>query len=443
MRSSTKALSAALVAVLAGRAHAQPAEPASPPADPSAAPAEQPADPSAPSAPSAAPADAPTDDATTDDGADKAPPAGAEADGRKYKHHKNDDGAGDKPPGDPDEDVSANDESPWDNLELSGRVYARFEAWDDDVNDWLGQMSLPSARLGVKYKWKDRLAAKISFEVRGSVRDAYVDVALTPCLTLRAGRFKLPASAIERTSTWTLPSVDRPIGSDILGGSLGVVGRNLGAALTWDPGVGVKPKVELAVSRPFDLSGLDITTGEGQRPLSEYAGLGVTLRGELEPVTDVHVGAFAQSRQVNAGTGAPSRYWSGGVDLEAESGGLRVWADAITGSGQFKAPFATDDAMFVVAQTVVGWRAGGHKGGKRYVEPYVLAAYVNPNAARKDDQLVQLGGGVAGGRWKRWRAQAQVTVMQAGDIPVADLTGAGSELLGDRLTLTTQLSAAF
>lgn len=353
--------------------------------------------------------------------------------------------AGDeKPPADPDEDVKARDQdSPWDNLELSGRVYARFEAWDDDINDWLGEMSLPSARLGVKYKWKDRVAAKISFEVRGSVRDAYVDVALSGCLTLRAGRFKLPASAIERTSTWTLPSVDRPIGSDVMGGSLGVVGRHIGAGLIWDPGVGIKPKVEVTVSEPFDVSGLPDSPVEGQRPLSDYAGAGVTVHGEIEPVDGVHLGAFAQNRQVYNGKTAIQRYWTGGVDVEVERGGLRLWADAIAGTGHFGITTAAPDPTpFVVAQTVLGWRQGGKKPGKRYVEPFVLAAYVNPDADRKDDELMQVAGGVAGGRWKRWRAQLQVTSQQAGDLGVPDLGGV-DVTYADRLSITTQLSAAF
>lgn len=426
---TTTTLAAALLAAMIGHAHAQPAEP------PSGGDAGEP--------PAAAPADDDADaaDAEAADAEDADADAGGGGHGKKKKHEPHDDAAaGEKPPADPDADVSANDsDSPWDNLELSGRVYFRAEGYHEDGNDWLAQLSLPSARLGVKYKWKDRLAAKVSFEVRGSVRDAYLDVALSPCLTLRAGRFKLPASAIERTSTWTLPSIDRPLGSDVLGGGLGVVGRNIGAGLIWDPGTGVKPKVELMISQPFDIAGLP--TAAGPRLLSEYGGVGVTLRGELEPVKDVVVGAFAQTRTVNDGHGPIDRYWTGGVDLEAERGGLRVWADAIGGTSQFG---VTDDPTpFVVAQAVAGWRHGGRKPGKRYVEPFVAGAYVNPDAHRKSNEVVQVAGGVAAGRWKRYRGQLQLAQRSnTGDQPTADLGGIDATFY-DRLTVTAQLSAAF
>jgi hypothetical protein len=227
---------------------------------------------------------------------------------------------------------------------------------------------------------------------------------------------------------------DRPVGSDVLSAGLGVVGRQLGVQLEWEYDAGLHPKVELAVSQPFDLEQID-----GPRPLSDYAGAAVTLRGELEPTTDVKVGAFAQNRYADDGVMA-DRYWAGGVDLEAEVAGLRLWADGIAGTSHLG--ISADAATFVVAQAVAGWRQGGHKQGKRYVEPFVSAGYVDPNLDAEDDQVTQLKAGVAGGRWKRWRAQVQLQLQQVGDTPTAHLGGLNVSP-GDWTAVTAQLGAAF
>jgi hypothetical protein len=331
-------------------------------------------------------------------------------------------------------------------ITVSGRVLSRFTAVDDDFNRWSGGFSLDSARVQVNYEWK-KLSAEISFEVRGSVRDAYLDLELTDELSLRGGHFKLPATAIERTSTWTLPTIDRPLASAVLDGGLRVSGRRDGAQLTWRQRGGLHAKLEASVAQQLDVNG-------DERPgflADEYAGVTATVRGELRPVwvdkgNDVRVGAFAQSRQVNYSASLIDRYWTGGVDLEADlpALGLRLWADVVAGTGHFGRTLAMDDdTPFVVAQAVLGWRRGGADRGKRFVEPFASFAYVNPTTAARGDVLTESKLGVAAGRWKRWRAQAQVAYRTAPEVLPVNLVGFDEVDPIAQRSVTLQLGTAF
>jgi hypothetical protein len=161
---------------------------------------------------------APGDEVEPDpgDAAGEEPPATGESAGddeAKGDEAKGDEAKGDEAKGDDDKedkkDKGEKDKKDNDgpDIEITGRVFFRATAYDDDLNPWIGTLTTPSARLGARYRWKKKLTARISFEARGSLRDAYVEVRLAKALHLRAGRFKLPVSAIERTSTWTLPTI--------------------------------------------------------------------------------------------------------------------------------------------------------------------------------------------------------------------------------------------
>jgi hypothetical protein len=414
MRSITMSFAAVLTTALAGRAVAQPAP--------------------------APPATADADAAAAEGKAARADDVVVDGDGgRKPKKEK----------ASTDDDSAPHEHE----IDVSGRVFLRATAYDDDVNPWIGGFSLDSARLQLDYRWKKRVSAEISAEIRGrgSIRDAYLDVELSRCLTLRAGRFKAPASTIERTSTWTLPTIDRPLGSTVLDGGLAVTGRRNGVGLVWRGGGRLHPRVEATAGQSLDL----LTGEELPRPLEDGAGVMATVRGELRPYTgddggEVRIGAFAQNRLVTLPEllGHPSvarRYWAGGLDLEADlpGAGLRVWADVIAGSGPFGWVAAADEAVpFVVAQAVIGWRRGGGDRGKKFVEPFASASYVNPNARTKRDVVTEVKVGVAGGRWKRWRAQAQVALQNAEAERPAKLGGFDVDV-DDRVSVTAQLGAAF
>lgn len=442
-------LAAVLLAALAARAHAQAAPDGA--AGPAGGAPAAPGPAATPTEAVAPPGGAPTTPADTDTDTDD-----AQADGDKPKHKKQKhepdgdraaDGAGDAAP-DPDDDGGSSSNDWAKDIAVSGRVFFRATAYDEDANPWLSQLTLASARVGVRYHWKQRLEAKVSFEARGSVRDAYLDVRITDCLHLRAGRFKLPASAIERTSTWTLPTIERTLASEVLGGALGIVGRHHGAQLTWDPGRGIKPKLEVAVAQSFDDGGIELPRqlvcgSEDGDACQGGGGLMATARFEIEPVDEVHVGAFGQTREGGDYRTGIGRYWAAGIDVEAEAGGLRVWADAIAGSSHLGTVKASDDdTPFVAAQVIAGYRLGGDKRGKRFVEPYLAAAYINPIASFKGDLVTQVVGGVGAGRWKRWRGQLQAAYQSAQSQRPTSLGGVDVDF-NDRLTLMAQLGAGF
>src|SRR5688500_11357963 len=276
MRSTTMMLAAALSAALAGRALAQPAESASP--------------------------TTPPDDAADDAGDD--PPAevtGADEPGTSARPGEaiEPEAKAKKPKDKAKADAAAGAPAEPPELEVSGRVFLRGSAYDDDLNPWVAGFSLDSARIQLNYQWRDRVAAEVSAEVRsrGSIRDAFLDIRVNDCTEVRAGRFKQPASAIERTSTWTLPTIDRPITATILDAGMAVSGRRNGIMAIWRQRTGLQPRIEAAVGQSMDLIG-----EEAPRFVNEGAGLTATLRGELRPYThedgsDVRFGAFGQTRE--------------------------------------------------------------------------------------------------------------------------------------------------
>jgi hypothetical protein len=325
---------------------------------------------------------------------------------------------------------------------IGGRVFARGELVDTDVAPWTGQLSLASARLGASYRWKDRLRVKAVVEAAGKntkVRDAFAEISAGGGLHLRAGRFKAPISALERESAWRLPTIDRGAVAVVLEDGIGLTGRRNGAAASW-----ATPDDRVRATAVASQS--TATTGdEPARDLAEGAGVSVAVRGEMALCAGIRVGVIGSNREVNhvAGVG---RYWAAGLDTEVELDevglGLRLWADVLVGTSHLGATSPGDSTRFVAAQAVAGWRFGGAKQGKAYVEPYVLGAYFNPDTGHRRDDLTDAIVGVAAGRWKRWRAQAQLSVVNAKANRPAGLGGFDVDV-DDRTSVSVQLGAAF
>lgn len=325
---------------------------------------------------------------------------------------------------------------------VGGRVFARGELADTDVTPWTGQLSLASARLGASYRWKDRLRAKVVVEAAGGdaeVRDAFVETAVGGGALLRAGRFKGPISALERESAWRLPTIERGAVADVLQNGIGLTGRRNGVGVSW-----AAPDARVRVTAVASQSAA--TTGdEPARDLTEGAGAAFALRGDIAVQPGIRVGVVGSNREVNY-VAAVGRYWAGGVDAEVdleEAGlGLRLWADVLVGTSHLAAASPDDPTCFVAAQAIAGWRFGGAKKGKRYIEPYVLGAYFNPDWNRRRDDLTDAIVGVAAGRWKRWRVQAQLSVVNAKANRPAGLGGFNVDV-DDRISAAVQLGAAF
>lgn len=333
-------------------------------------------------------------------------------DDKKHKHHKH---------------VIA------DGLSFSARVVARADVDKADDTDATGLLSLGQARVGAEYDSK-RLRGEVSLELAGKakVRDAMLAVRIKKHAWLWAGRSKVPMSAIERPSTWALPGIDRPLGSDALS-SLGIIGRHEGAGITWQKR---QLLAEASVHQSVTLAGDAVA-----RPLADGAGVAMTGRVAWALPT-LEVGVAAQSRETNYGADA-KRYFAGALDAKLDYGPWRVWGDAFVGTSPWGLGTEGDaTTWFALAQAVGGYRIGGAKRGKKYLEPFVTAAVLNPSLSRKQDWVLEASAGVNVGRWKAWRAQLGGTVREAHSLRPAGLGGVGKDF-NDLLRVTLQLGAKF
>lgn len=331
-----------------------------------------------------------------------------------------------------------------DTLEVHGRVFTRATATKEETalgpGEWTNEFSLASARIGVDYQWREKVRAQVEYETtRDSLRDAFIELALGHGLRLRAGRIKLPIGAIEQTSTWTLPTIDRGMVADVLADGLGMTGRSSALELRWRDEGPWRPTVTVTVAQ-----GLRTTGGEQPGAIEDGGALTVAARAEVSPCL-AQIAVVGASRVVNYGSAA-ARFWNAGleveVDLEPIARGLRLWGDVHYGTSHLGAAVVADaDRPFAAAELVAGYRFGGLDKNARYVEPFVGAGWFNPIADRKGDDTTEVVVGVAGGLWKRWRAQAQFGYQNAKSLRPAGLLGTAD--VNDRQRVTLQLGTAF
>ncbi len=332
-----------------------------------------------------------------------------------------------------------------DTLEVHGRVFARGAAEKEETalgpGAWTSELTLSSARIGFDYQWREQLRVELSYEAaKSSLRDAYVELDLDHGLRLRAGRMKLPVGAVEQASAWALPTIGRGMVADVVADGLGATGRRSAVELRWKHKGPARPSVTLAVAQ-----GVVTTGGEQPGLVDEGGGLTVAARIAVEPCPTYQLAVVGASRVVNYGSDV-ARYWNAGLELEvdlAEAGlGLRLWGDAMYGTSHLGAAAVGDaDRPFAAAALTAGYRVGGAESGAGYVEPYLGAGWFNPIADRKRDDTAEIVVGVAGGRWKRWRAQAQFAYQNAKALRPAGLLG--SDDVNDRQAIAVQLGTAF
>lgn len=328
------------------------------------------------------------------------------------------------------------------SIEISGRAFARSESESLDDAPWQHELELDSARVGVSFRWKNKLRVKVTSELAGGVevKDAYVDLDGPSGLDMRAGYFKVPISVIENASAWDLPTVDRGEVAQIVEDGLGLSGRRDGAMVDWENPDGTV-KLGLMLSQSMAVDGSDPA-----RPLADGGGVMVTARAEVQLCPCVRVGVHASNRETNYIADA-HRYWAAGadaeVDLETIGKGLRLWADVLAGQDHFYAITRDEShATFVAAQGIAGWRLGGHKKNALYVEPFAGGGYFNPSVDLKRDEILDVMVGVNAGRWKRWRVQGQFEVVTAKGLRPSGLRGVGRDV-NDTLRAIVQLAAAF
>jgi hypothetical protein len=338
--------------------------------------------------------------------------------------------------------ASASASSPLDGLEVGGRVFLRetFDTLED--GPWTGALELNSVRLNVRYE-KKRLKFVLKLDAAGGsakLRDGYLQLRVTDQVSIRAGRFRMPASIIETTSRWTLPTVDRGFLSDVFDDGLEVAGRRVGTMAIWKGAHPLAPKLEIGAFQSRDIAG-DAQEGT----LAQRFGLDGIARGSITPVPALELELWASTRLAHDGTSAiPHREWATGagaaLDLDDRSG-PRVWAEVTAGSSALDAtPASTARVHFASARTIAAWRLGS-RSTRWYLEPFASGSVLDPDLAVADDVVWETTAGINGGQWKRWRVQLQLEMRKTGANRPMELAG---ELdLRDRRAATVQIGAAF
>ncbi len=321
-------------------------------------------------------------------------------------------------------------------LEFKGRIIARAQFTSRRLDlvgaDLLAQertvrsldLSLPSARFGFHYDTHvPGVAAVASVELmeKPSLKDGYLQ-AKHDAFGLRVGQFKLPGSPFETASRLSLPSAGRGFIHDILTDRLEIGGRR--------PGIAGFAKLKL-----YEHSALELSLGAFQgsylrdeatrdRALLSMRAMGSqTVVGRVElalPVAQLGITGnyrVGSSKLLPIGT-EPDHYWSAGVDAFIDArlggGGLRLWADANLGESWFVAENRSRGGrpIYGAARAMIAFRAGGRERGEVYIEPYLLAGALDPDAKVTRDLAVEAAAGIGVGFWERGHLTLQGGLMR-------------------------------
>jgi hypothetical protein len=285
-------------------------------------------------------------------------------------------------------------------------------------------LSVPSARFGFHYDTHiPGVSASASVELleKPKLKDGYLQ-AKHDGFGVRVGQFKLPGSPFETASRLSLPSAGRGFIHDILTDRLEIGGRR--------PGLAGFAKLKLRKH-----AALELTLGAFQgsylkdeatrdRSLLSLQAMGaqtVVARAELAlPVVQLGVtGNYRVGTDELFHLGdEPAHFWSGGVDAVLDAwlggGGLRLWADANLGESWFVTDkrSAGGRPIFAAARVMAAFRAGGRERGDLYVEPYLLAGGLDPDAKVTADLALEGAAGVGVGFWERGHLTLQGTLIR-------------------------------
>jgi hypothetical protein len=369
--------------------------------------------------------------------------AGAEEGEKEKKHKKKKDANADGRDADGKEQgMHAEVHGRFGAFELKGRVYARAEYDRSEVillNDELQpvqqtldsfDLSVPVARASLHYqapmKW---LTAVAELDIAGKpkMKDAYLQ-ARNSRFTVRAGQFKMPVSALESTSPWTLPLVRKGLIHDVLIDRLDYGGRRPGVIVGYhEKGVALHPRLTIGAFQGSylaeEVTPIDRDTDliNGQDLISTINGRSQSLvaRAEID-LAGVEVGAYYEDRVGSPALFEISHYWTAGADAYYErsigTGGVRLWAEGISGASwyelQSKAP-DNKDAVFVTVRALAAYRFGGATDEAFYIEPYVLGAALDPDATVTEDLMWEGVVGINVGYWRRARLSLQGEINKA------------------------------
>jgi hypothetical protein len=312
-------------------------------------------------------------------------------------------------------------------------------------------LSVPSVRFRVDYQspW-EWITGQIEVDFAGKpdLRDGYVQ-AKGKQVAFRMGQFKMPVLAMQMESPWTLPLVRRGLIHDLTVDWLDVAGRLPGAMLTLREKFGdIRPRLFLAAFQARRFVEID-ANGSRDTDLVRERGLGslkLVARGQVD-IGSVEIGAVYEHRLGSPAFSQLLRLWTAGGDVTVNhvfaTGGLRLWADALTGASWYELaskPVDNQNATFVAARVLVAYRFGGVVPAAPYVEPYLFGGIFDPDVDITMDLAWEATAGVNVGFYGRARVTLQAEMDRAQrNFPASYLAG----ISPDRLALIAQVGLAF
>jgi hypothetical protein len=299
-------------------------------------------------------------------------------------------------------------------LAVIGRIFTRAALHVENDSGTAGQLSLQSARGGLDYR-TEYLRAQLEVEVatKPRVKDAYAQLRLAtaPKLDVRAGNFKMPFSAIQIESLWTLPMADRGLVDNVLTHRLQVAGRAIGAMISASAGGPLHAQIRAGVFQGRDDAGeLLMATAD------DAFGQDVVVRGSLRPARGIELGLSASVRS-GALLEAPIQIEHAYaaeldtvIDLDVGPGRVRVWLEAMIGTSWITGGMLPghDRTRFLEARAIAAYRIGGNGKHARYAEIYGLGGVIDPDRIIALDRVSEITGGVTYGIDDVWRVQLEV-----------------------------------
>jgi hypothetical protein len=303
-------------------------------------------------------------------------------------------------------------------------------------------LSMNSVRIGLEYeaplRWISAVA-ELELTGRPELKDGYVQ-ARGQHFFARMGQFKLPVSAIDTESPWTLPLVHRGFMHDLLTDWLDVGGRRPGAMVGWRGRGGLRPRFMVGAFQGTVQSGV----GPNDRDvdlLEEHSleAQSYVARAQFEPA-DVQLGVWYEHRvgSSSAQDPKPKHYPTGGLDAVVDrvlpGGGIRAWVEATAGTSWYEHAQKADDdedAIFVEARALVGYRFGGTVDEAPYVEPFGFFGVLEPDTDVKKDMAWEAAVGLNAGFWRRARLTLQGEIQRGQrNFPADYLYGASPDRMG-------------
>jgi hypothetical protein len=280
-------------------------------------------------------------------------------------------------------------------------------------------LSIPSARAGLVYdapvSW---LRANVELELTGRphLTDAWLR-ARFPYFTAKAGQFKLPFSAIEAESAWTLPTARRGLLHDALVDELQVAGRRPGVTVEAHARGKIRPSLTLGAFQASVL--VDDDPDQRDRDLLKNASLysqSFVARAELA-LYDVVLALGYEDRIGTPALLTTKHYSTGGADVTLDTTirgvGLRVWGEGMLGASWlenwYKPPDGRD-TLFWALRLVTAVRFGGQRRREFYVEPYGMLGLLDPDTEVLSDLLAEEVLGVNVGLWKLARVGLELEI---------------------------------